>query len=487
MNKLFLIIILFLLISLTAFAQPLSLSKTIKIAQENSLDVLLAKNRFLASYWKYKNFKGSMLPQLSFNGDLPTIVQGFKPYITESGAQEYVKQSYISYSGTLSLRQKIGLTGGDIFLSSGLQRTSNFGSSNPSYVSTPINIGLRQPLFNFNKYKWDKKIEPLEYKKAKQEYLSAIEQVSMSAINYFFALLTTEKQLKIAELRVSNYDTLYKIAKNRYQLGKIAENDLLQLELSLLNSKSQLEKARLMLENESFRFKSFLRLNPETTVTLEVPEAANSSVVLYEKALQLASLNNTKIVDFEKRLLQAESNLTQAKKANGFNADLYAVFGLNQRAPLLAEAYQTPEAQQEVSVGLSVPILDWGLRRGKVKIAESEYEIVEKSIEQEKVDFKLQVYSEVADFNMQKNQLFIAAKSDTVAQRSYMVTKNRYYLGKITVTDLNIAQENMDGANINYLKSLQRFWISYYTLRRTTLYDFVEDKAIEVDFEEIYK
>jgi outer membrane protein TolC len=86
---------------------------------------------------------------------------------------------------------------------------------------------------------------------------------------------------------------------------------------------------------------------------------------------------------------------------------------------------------------------------------------------------------------MQQNQLYIAAKSDTIAQRNYIITKNRYYLGKISVTDLNIAQSSNDQARLNYLRAMQKYWVSYYSLRKNTLFDFKANKELDVDYDKI--
>ena len=87
---------------------------------------------------------------------------------------------------------------------------------------------------------------------------------------------------------------------------------------------------------------------------------------------------------------------------------------------------------------------------------------------------------------MQKNQLLIAAKSDTIAQKSYKVSKNRYLIGKISVTDLNIAQNDTDRAKIGYIKALQSYWINFFNIRKATLYDFQKGKDLDVNYDDIY-
>ena len=489
MNK-FIITIFILANSFIAKSQihQLSLIDVISIAKEKSPDALKAKHQFRSNYWQFRTYKRSMLPQLMLDGTLPSLNRAYTTYTSSSGAQEYVGQSYISYSGSMVVNQRVGLTGGNIFVSSGLQRLDNYYDTitTKSYLSTPINIGFSQPLFNYNPYKWDKKIEPLRYEKAKREYLSSVEQVSITALSYYFNLLSAEINVKVVDLNVANYDTLFQIAKGRYQLGKIAENELLQLELSLLKSKSRQERMHLDYKNVLYRFKSYLRINDSSKVVLIIPENKNFSYIDYKEAMNLAKENNPKILEFEQRLLEAQANMNRSKTQNGFNANLYAVFGLTQNAETYVNAYENPNNQQQVTLGIQVPIIDWGMRKGQVKMAESNLDLITESIEQEKIDFNQSIFMQVSEYNMQNNQLLIAAKSDTVAQKSFDVTKNRYYLGKISVTDLNIAQTNMDNAKISYIRALQEYWQTYYTLRQSTLFDFQNNSPLNVDFESIY-
>ena len=490
MNKKIIAIILILnTVLVWSQTQQLALQDVIRIAKENSPDALKAKHQFRANYWQYRTYKRSMLPQLVFDGTIPSINRAFTPYTTSEGVEKYVGQSYVSYSGALRLNQQVGLTGGNVFLSTGLQRIDNYydTTTTKNYLSTPISIGYNQPLFNYNPYRWNKKIEPIKYEKAKRQYLESVEQVSITAINYFFDLLAAEMNMNIAEVNVANYDTLYKIAKGRYSLGRIKENDLLQLELQLLKSKSQKERVKLDYQNTLYRFKSFLRIKDDKNILLVLPEIGEYGTVSYDEAMALASKNNPKILEFEQRLLEARANLSRAKTENGLNANLYAVFGLTQNADLLPDAYRDPNDQQQVTLGIQVPILDWGMRKGQVKMAESNMDLIEESIEQEKIDFDQSIFMKVAEYNMQQNQLVIAAKRDTIARKSFNVIKNRYYTGGVSVTDLNIAQNDMDNSKINYIRSLQNYWRTLYLLRKSTLYDFQKSSPLEVNFEEIYK
>lgn len=465
----------------------LSLEDVLQIAKEQSPSALIAKHRFKNSYWQYKFYKAEQLPSLSFDGTLPEVQNRI---VKENigGVSSYFKQNSVSFRGGLQLDQTIPWTGGNVFINSSLEQTLNYISDSTinDFYSVPIYIGYNQPLFQFNKYKWDKKIEPIKYDIAKKAYLEAIEQVSIDAITHFFSLLSAQMEYRITQINVSNYDTLYKVAKGRYGLGRIGENEVLQMELSLLKAQSALEKNEMQLQDAMFALKSFLRLKNDDMISLEIPSPIFFNSVEQELALEKAIANSNEYLDFERRLLEAQKEVSRARNY-GFQANLFMAYGLNGKSDLFDQVYNDPSNQQVLRLGLNIPILDWGKRKGQIKMAESNEELVETSVDQEMSDFAKTIYYKVGEFNIQKNQVYIASKSDTIAQKSYEVTKNRYLIGKIGVTDLNIAQKETDQAKIGYIEALRTYWRTYFNLRKSTLFDFEENTDLDVSFKDIYE
>lgn len=472
--------------------RTLTLGDAIEIARLQSPDALMAKHRFRSKYWQYKSFKASYLPYLTLRGNIPDFDQSIKK-IDAVGGSVYDAQTSSIVDVGLSLTQRIGLTGGTVSLNSNLARLDNFQDSVTSfqYSSTLINVAYSQPLFQYNAYKWERKIEPMIYKEAKKEYLENMEQVSVTATNYFFNLLLTQIEERIAIINQANYDTLYKIAQGRFNMGNIAENELLQLELQFLRANSEVQEAQLSLDNELFRFKSFLRIKDETDIELRIPDDINPFIVSTMLAVEQARYNSSEAISFERQLIEAASEVAYAKQNERFDANLYAVYGLtNNPDPYnpvqeIGDLAKNPIDQRRFGLGITVPILDWGVARGKIKMAQSKQEIVRTTVEQDQIDFDQEVFLLVNRFNMQHNQVVIAAKADTVAQKGYEVTKARYLIGKITITDLNIAQTESDRSKSSYINTLRMYWSNYYNLRRLTLYDFENERSIEVDHDEL--
>ncbi|MBC8486228.1 MAG: TolC family protein [Bacteroidetes bacterium] len=466
--------------------RKLTLDDAVKIARLQSPEALMAKHRFRASYWEYRSYRASYLPSLELDGTLPNFNRSIQRISVPEG-ELLSERQYAEYSVNAYIRQRIGFTGGQLFLRSGLERLDNFTDSSTitQYLSTPINIGYSQPIFKFNPFKWEKKLEPMKYEEAKKKYIEEMEQVSLTATNYFFNLFLAQIRQKIALVNLANYDTLYKIARGRFNLGKIAENDLLQLELQFLRANAAVDDVRLDVENRLFQFKSFLRIKDDIPIEIIPPSDMNPFKVEASKAIAEARSNNSDALAFVRRLLEAEREVNRAKMDGRFDAELYAVYGLMQSSIEFDQAYTNPLDQQQLSVGIKLPVLDWGVAKGKIKMAESNQELVRTSVEQEQIDFDQEIFLKVARFNMQYNQVKIAAKADTVAQKGYDITKARYMIGRISITDLNIAQTETDNSKSSYINALRTYWVNYYEIRQLTLYDFERKMLIMVDYREL--
>ncbi|MFN8255820.1 MAG: TolC family protein [Bacteroidales bacterium] len=493
MNKLYLLFILFFCISLNyGIAQEkvyrLTLNDVIRIATDQSLDAQIAKNTFNADYWQFRSYKASILPSLNMNATIPNFNRRIADITLPDGSVQFANQTNMTNYLNFNINQNIPLTGGQLYINTNIQRLDVLTDSVvTSYLTNPINIGLRQPIFAYNSMKWEKKIEPLKYEEAKKTYIRSLEDIKLKAVNRFFELAMAQIDVSIEETNYKNNDTLYNISVGRYNMGKIAQNDLLQMELNLLNSKTALNVARFELRDKEFNLKSFLRIIDDAKLELVLPDSIPGLEINSGEAIDLAKKNNPDIVRMSRELIEAESEVSRARAENRFNASIIANFGLTQTAPTAHEAYKEPENLQMISFGIDIPIIDWGQGKGKYKMARSNQEVVKNLIEQQKIDFEQNVLLQVAQFNMQAEQVKTNTKANEVAKNSFDVSKSRFYIGKITVTDLNLALKEKDGAMRNYIASLRLYWNYFYYIRALTLFDFENKMPLNVTFESIIR
>lgn len=464
----------------------LTLDEVITLASEQSPNALIAKHRFRASYWQYRTFVAEYRPILSLTGNLPDYSTAYSRVWNSVTQQwEYASTNVLQTSGNLSLAQNIGLTGGSISLFSDLTYEKNFETDGERYITSPLNVRLTQPLFRYNELRWQKKIEPLKYEEARKTYLRDIENVHMMAVQYFFNLAQAQINKEIAETNMQNADTLYQIARGRYNLGTIAEDELLQMELSYLNAGTAINESEMNLRDRELKLRSFLGFNQSVRLELLIPNVIPDLQVEVSEVLRLAEQNNPELIALERQLVEAQSSVAQAKAEKGLNANLTASYGLRDQDPLLNMAYDRPNQQQTIRVGFSLPILDWGQGRGRYKMAKSSEELTRVQVEQSRIDFEQNLLLDVEMFNLQDDQVKIAAKSDTVAAKMFEVTKQRFLIGKIDVLELNNADTKKDQNKRNYIQALNNYWTYYYNMRALTLFDFVNRKPLETDYERL--
>lgn len=488
-KKYYLVLIIGIVFSIPGISQEVrkyTFEEIIYIARQNSPMAVMSRHRFRQSYWEYRTHKAEFLPTLTLNSQLPDLDRSIVSDFLDDGTEAFVPRNRIKNSLNLELEQNIGLTGGSIFMSSDLQRIDILGTTGvTSYLSTPVSIGIRQPINGYNDFHWLKEIEPLKYEQAKKEYIEAIENVTLRAVNYFFDLAVAQKNIEISELNHFNADTLYRIAKGRYQLGTIAENDLLQMELAFLNTGTALNEARIDLEIKKFQMNSFLGLKQEDNIELIIPAEIPTLTVDLNRALEEAWKSNPDILDRRRQILEANRAVERTKSEKGLNATLYANFGLTQQASQISEVYLNPRDQEVVRMGIEIPILDWGLGRGKYKMAQSALEVTRTTVQQAELDFQQEVYLAVMQFNLQDDQLEIALKADIIGLKRFQVTKERFLIGRISVLDLNVAQTEKDQASRSYLSALRNYWNYFYNLRALTLYNWIDDSSLEEDFDSL--
>lgn len=465
----------------------MSLADAIKTATDSSLAAFKAQNLYLSSYWEYRTYTAQKKPSLTLNTNLFDYNRALtKNYNSVLNLNEYTEQQELYSYANASVRQNLPFSGGTLYFDSELSRLQNFGQNRYTQFSTvPIRVGLNQPVYGYNTFKWQKRIAPLKYEKAKKSYLQSVESISSRMVDNFFDLLVARIKVTMSVTNVANADTLYNIGQKRLEIASLSLAEVLTLKVDVLNARNDLAEANKQLKNAQYIFNSYLRLDEEKTVDLIIPEKLPEYQVNFNEVLQTAILNNPDLLGYQQQMLESESEIEKIKRKNLFNASINASFGLNQQNSILSQAYRNPMDQQRASIALTIPIIDWGQGRGNLNMARKNYEVTKLTVEQANVDFRQQVMMAVTNFNMQLNIVRSAGETRSAARQAYEMNKQRFVIGKADVNSLGLALNRQDQANINYLNALRSYWKYYYSLRQLTLYDFENRKALLQDFDEI--
>lgn len=468
--------------------RPITLNEAITLARKQSVDAASARSELKAAYWNYRSFRATLLPEVNLEATLPSYRKNYNVYQQDDGSHTYVRNNYLTLHGNLSVSQNLWLTGGTLSLNSSLDYLTQLGTSHhrQQFMSVPLVLTLNQPLFSVNATKWNRRIEPVRYREAQARFLTATEEVTMKTIEYYFNLLLARENVSIAKLNLENAEKLQLAAETKRSMGKISENDLLQLRLNVLNARSSLTTSVSEQQAAMFTLRSFLTLGEGEELVPQLPEQIETITLAYPEVLRKALERNAFTHNLRRRQLEADYEVARAK-GNRRQVSLFAQVGLTGYGDAIAPAYTHTKDNQVVEVGVRLPLLDWGKRRGQVKVAESRREVVRQQIRKEEADFQQRLFVLTERFNNQQAQLHIAREADKIARKRYQNNVETFLIGRISTLDLNDAQSGKDEARRKYISELLNYWYAYYQLRSLTLWDFATHCNIDADFDEIVR
>ncbi|OKZ24723.1 MAG: hypothetical protein BHV77_04395 [Bacteroides sp. 43_108] len=455
-------------------ALKLDLEKTITMANDSSLSAFRYQNMYLSGYWEYRSYKAARLPSLTLNTTPAQYYRSItRRYDSQQNIDVYREQQMFSAGAGLSLSQNFDLLGGTFYVDTQLDYMYNFGDSKSSQFSTvPFRIGYQQDLLGYNAFRWDRKIEPLKFEKVKKQYLYNAESVSEEAVNYFFALAMAQADYKLAQDNVATADTLYAIGEQRKKIASISQADLVTLKLDKVNARNTLKNAEISRKRAMSALATFLNMDRNSYIEIDLPSRPRYIDVPADMAMTLARENNPTYLEQRQNVLEAERDVDRTKKESRFNACFNASVGFNQVADNIGDAYRDLLQQDLVSFSISVPLIDWGVRKGKYNMAKNNLNVVKIAARQEEISLEEDVMMTVSDFNVQQDMIASAEEALDLAEMAYDQTRKRFIIGKADINSLTLAQNRQQEAQKNYIQALQNYWLSYYKIRKLTLYDF---------------
>ena len=476
--------ILFLMLTTTAAGQlRLSLDEVIALAKDSSLTAFRYKNMYLASYWNFKSFKAQRLPSLTL--DLQPVVynrQLVARYDSENDIDIYRQQKSYAASAGLTLTQNFDPLGGTFYITTSLDYLRGFGGNTfNQYTAVPFIIGYRHNSFGFNQFKWDRKIEPLKFEKAKLEYLYNTELIAIQAVQYFFQLALSQAQYDNAVSQKSKCDSLYAIGQLKYNIASITKSDLMTLQLDVLNAQNSIATAEVSVRRDMLKLTSYLGLDRNTQLQLILPENPPDTEIDVAAAIEMMHKNSYMILEKMQSVSEAEMNLDRIRKSNRLSAGISASMGYNQEAEELKDAYHNPMRRDVVSVSISVPLVDWGVRKGQKNQAVNALDIAKIDQAQKMDELEQNVINSIGELGTRYALLNTAVESLSLARAVYEQNILNFQNGSCDITTLSSSQTRLLNAQNQYITTMRDYWGCYYEIRSQTLFDFHTNSPLNID------
>jgi outer membrane protein len=460
--------------------EQMTLEQAVELAQKRGYQSTAAVATRDAARARDRAFGARNRPQLSLTGEAPRYERSILPVIQPDGSTIFTPIQQTTANAGLTVAQRLPFTGGVLSMTSALQRYQRTGGTQQtlSWSSTPVTFELQQPIMRANVLRWESREQDVLIDAAERQYLEAREAIAMRTSGVFFDLYVARRTRENAVKNAAQNDTLYTLNKGRFEVGKIGENDLLQSELALLRSRSQLDNATLDYERALAAFRLAINAPPGTAIEVvppaAVPQIAADTTVAVAQALR----NRAQITELELQAVRARRGIAEARLNNGMGATVNASIGFNQTASDVNLAYQDLLQAQRLRLFVSVPVIQWGTRSSEIQAARADQRRVEASSRATREEIAQEAYFAALGLSQAQRNLAVSAKADTVAAKRFEVAYNRYVIGRIGIDNLYIAQNEKDQAVTQYMQALKSYWAAYYRLRQVTLYDFESNAPI---------
>jgi outer membrane protein len=192
------------------------------------------------------------------------------------------------------------------------------------YNGVPYALGYSQPLFQFNALRWDKKIEPLKFNESKQVYIESQEQIAYTVSGYFFDLLLAQVNLQIAETNYTNTQKILKIAKLKFDLGKVSKTRSYNCSWNSLNAQKDVGTAKRDMEIATLTCAAIPVWKAMIKYHWMLPGSTINMNVSADKVLAEAFENRSDAIAFIRRIAEAKRDVAKAKGQSGLGSYTYS-------------------------------------------------------------------------------------------------------------------------------------------------------------------
>ncbi len=471
------------LIAQRADTLRISLPQALELAQsESTLSTMAALASYQHHYWQHQVFVRGFRPSITIDATLPALQRNFQAITLPNGSDAFVGRSLMSNNAAMVFRQNIMATGGNIWMRTGLDRLDIFSTGGKpsviSYLSTPLALGIEQPLLGFNKLRWDWRVESLRWQEQQKKYPEALSENALHAAGLFLETLDAQIRLEAALALKTDADTLLAIVRGRFELGRVTLDEQLEAELKAMNAGLNIARQATAWQIAAEKLRDFLHIRSNAVLQVSTPSHIPNFTIDPHKVIQLARTNRSAASMFERRLMEARMEVAKARAEKGLQVNLAAMVGVAQIGPSIEAAYSRLLDQERVALSITVPIADWGRARANLEAAHALEVLIETQVNQERILFEREILTRIQQFEELRQQLSLTKQLYDLSRQRSEASRSRYLLGRQALSAYHLALRDEEEALGHYLAALRNFWITYYDLQRLTLYDFEADMPL---------
>lgn len=407
----------FLFIATTVTAQQpakWSLKECIDYSMEHNIQLKQQNINLEQSEIDVKTARASLFPNLSFN----TSHNGrYQPYFEDEGGNSFVTDDGMGGSRVSTSRDHFSYSG-----------------------SYGLNAGMT--LFNGGKNWREIKLQKLNRDIAKLSIEEQKNTLKEEIATIYVQILYSKEAVSVNEASVESARENLKSGEAKFEVGKIAKSEVVELQSQLNTAEYQLVNAQTILANYKLQLKQLLEITYEQEIDILQPESSDElaliPLVTKEEAYQAATTYRPEIASSRLSSQSASISLKQAKAGYFPTISLSAGAGTSNNDSNDNSFGHQLKYNLSYSVGLSLSMPLYDNRNTRSTIQKAKLQHTSSLLQEQETQKQLYSIIEGLWLDAQSAQKkFIAARSSVEsAQASYELLSEQFNVGLKSSTDL---------------------------------------------------
>ncbi|MFC1573657.1 TolC family protein [Candidatus Latescibacterota bacterium] len=477
----------------------LTLNDAIDVALEKSYDMKSLRLSLTQSEKNYQAAKYRFRTQVDMDLSVPSWSERISAVEVPNSIPIYNRFGTMRMSGNVDVRQPLP-TDGYLSLRSQLYQTNEMTDlansddeiKGKTFFSS-FGLVFNQPLFTYNRLKTGLKQTELNYEQTSKRLTRSRLDLVYNVTQSFFNLYRLTRTLEISQETLDQRKEVYDLAKLKYEAGLIPEVDALQAEVDYASAQADYLEAEAGLERQEDQFKLDLGLKPTDDVSVDADITYAQVDVSLEKALAEGRKRRSEIREQEIDIELQRLSLVEVDSRSEITANLRAFYDLTGISdPYLPystssmnlfdsswDDLQRRPRNRGVTLTFNVPIWDWGVNKAEVASSKASLKRTELFLDEQHKMVENSIRDVVRRVKEAERRLVVLQKSQEVANRSYVISLERFNNGEISSQELALDNNRLTSAKMNYLGAFINFKLAMADLKRKTFWDFENNRAIE--------
>lgn len=293
---------------------------------------------------------------------------------------------------------------------------------------------------------------------SKNAKIKTDQEVKQAVINAYGNVLLARESAQILNRNVENVQKNFEETTAIFESGMAEEEDVEQLEITLLNLQNNLSRSRRMLgiSHEMLNLALGIPNESEVTLTENLNELSMRyfDLALLEKEIPVEENIDYRIAENSAESAKISVRLEKANALPQLTGFLnYGAAGYGNEFNFFNED-QEYFAQSILGVSLNIPIFSSGMRNARTQQRQIEYEQALLDLEQTENEVKLEINSAKNEYEFSLENLENQRRNLELAERIEGKNQIKFFEGLASSFELNEAQRQLYAAQQDYLQAM---------------------------------